>query len=351
MFLPNLHASGTLARGAGVWWLDVPSRADIAPSQRFLRGLRRAAGWPARRVLDTRVRWTVNEIEERLDSAQQKLHARLDRIETLAEEALRAAPTHPSKLGDEELQAPAPLRLERLHPNLARLVDLASGPDGFAAQAGVWFNPPIALEHRPGEVRVAQVNERILEQPFAFRALASLPQGARVLDVGGSESQVALSLASLGYEVTVVDPRGYPIDHPRLTTVAAPFDQLPSEHRDFDAALALSAVEHFGLGHYGEGTEPGRRLDLEALADTRERVRPGGRLVLTVPLGVPSVDDFQRVYDLDGVRELLAGWQVLELAAAWRRDATGWELGPVEAPATAATGPGVALAIAERPGA
>jgi len=35
--------------------------------------------------------------------------------------------------------------LERLHLNLARLIDLASGPDGFAAQAGLWFNPPIAL--------------------------------------------------------------------------------------------------------------------------------------------------------------------------------------------------------------
>ncbi len=315
--------------------------------------LRRAAGWPARRVLDTRVRWAVDEIDDCLGSghgARQPVHARLDRIETLAEEALRAAPEHPSKLAEEDLQAPAPLQLERLHLNLARLIDLASGPDGFAVQAGLWFNPPIALEHRPGEVRVAQVNERIVEQPFAFRALADLPPGARVLDIGGAESQVALSLVSLGCEVTVVDPRGYPIDHPRLTTVAAPVDQLPSEHRDFDAALALSAVEHFGLGHYGDAAEPARRLDLEALADARERVRPGGRLVLTVPLGVPSVDDFQRVYDLDGVREL-AGWHVLELAAAWRREATGWELGPLGAPATGVAGPGVALAIAERSGA
>ncbi len=311
-------------------------------------------GWPARRVLDTRVRWALDEIDDRLGSghgARQPVHARLDRIETLAEEALRAAPAHPSKLADEDLQAPAPLRLDRLHLNLARLIDLASGPDGFAAQAGVWFNPPIALEHRPGAVRVAQVNERIVEQPFAFRALAGLPPGSRVLDVGGSESQVALSLASLGHEVTVVDPRGYPIDHPRLTVVASRFDQLAPEQRDFDAALALSAVEHFGRGHYGEGAEPARRLDLEAVRGLRERVRPGGRFVLTVPLGVPSVDAFQRVYDLDGVDELLADWRVLELSAAWRRDGASWELGAPGPPPAGAVGPGVALAVAERPAA
>lgn len=326
-------------------------RADIASSQRFLRGLRRAVGWPARRVLDTRVRWAVDEVDDRLGSAQgarEPVHVRLDRIERLAEEALRAAPAHPTKLEDEDLDVPGPLGLERLHRNLARLIDLSSGPDGFAAQAGVWFNPPIALQHGPGEVRVAQVNERIVEHPFAFRALAALPPGARVLDVGGSESQVALSLASLGYDVTVVDPRGYPIEHPRLTVVGARFDQLPAGHRDFDAALALSAVEHFGLGHYGEGAEPARRLDLEAARDLRERVRAGGRLVLTAPLGAPSVDAFQRVYDLDGVHELLAGWHIRELVAAWRGDATRWELGPVDAPAA---GRGVAMAIAERPGA
>ncbi len=130
--------------------------------------------------------------------------------------------------------------------------------------------------------------------------------------------------------------------------MAARFDQLAPEQRDFDAALALSAVEHFGLGHYGEGAEPARRLDLEAVRGLRERVRPGGRLVLTVPLGPASVDDFQRVYDLDGVDELLTGWNVLELNAAWRRNDTVWELGPPEA---GAAGPGVALAVAERPAA
>lgn len=87
-----------------------PRRADIASSEVLLRGLRRAVGWPARRVLDRRVRWAVDEIDDRLGSGH----------------------------------------------------------------------------------------------------------GAR-------------------------EP------------VRARFDQLPPEHRDFDPALALSAVEHFGLGHYGEG--------------------------------------------------------------------------------------------------
>ena len=77
----------------------------------------------------------------------------------------------------------------------------------------------------------------------------------------------------------------------------------------------LSAVEHFGLGHYGLDAVD-RRLDLAALARVRELVVPGGLLVLTVPFAERAqVDDFQRVYDEAGLSELLAGWDGAHVAA------------------------------------
>ena len=89
----------------------------------------------------------------------------------------------------------------------------------------------------------------------------------------------------------------------------------------------LSAVEHFGLEHYGQDAID-ERLDLDALARLRELVVPGGLLVPTVPFAEQAtVDDFQRVYDEAGLRELLGGWDVLTSLRLGRIDRMTWQLG------------------------
>ena len=55
-----------------------------------------------------------------------------------------------------------------------------------------------------------------------------------------------------------------------------------------------------------------------------ELTRPGGLLVLTAPVGKASADDFRRVYDRQGLDELLEGWDVEDLTLIQRRDATTW---------------------------
>jgi hypothetical protein len=281
-----------------------------------LRRLGRAVGWPLRRALDPRVRWTVHEIDARLgseDLARPTVHDRLDDLDRMGRDVLAA-------VGWREGASPDHLDAAR-----AAWLNWAAGPDGYAAQAGLWFNPPVPVEHHAGRVGVLLVNERIVEQPFVFGALAGLAPGSRILDVGGSESTVGLSLAALGHDVTVVDPRAHPLRHPRLRHEAVRLDELPGG-APFDAAVVLSAVEHFGLEHYGTGVaDP--RLDVAALARLRELVAPGGLLVLTVPFGTPSVDDFQRVYDDAGLAELLGGWSIETSLRVGRTDRLTWEAG------------------------
>ena len=55
----------------------------------------------------------------------------------------------------------------------------------------------------------------------------------------------------------------------------------------YDAILGLSTVEHIGLPCYGQ--TPFSRGDRLALVEFRELLRPGGRLVLTVPAGQSKV--------------------------------------------------------------
>jgi SAM-dependent methyltransferase len=279
---------------------------------------RRILGWPARRVLDRRVQWTVDEIDNRLGSegqARPNVHARLDDLDSMGRQTLAAlgrtfAPGRGLEVGLDELDAAT-----------AAFLNWADGPDGFAAQAGLWFNPPVPVEHHEGRVGLLLVNERVVEQPYVFAAVGTEPR--RVLDVGGTESTVGLSLAALGHDVTVVDPRPAQLAHPRLTSIAARLEDLPADLEPFDIVVALSAIEHFGLEHYGtpRGDE---RADAEALRHIRGRLRPGGELVLTVPLGVPGVDDFQRTYDVAGVRELLAGWDDRDLTVARQADRLTW---------------------------
>jgi hypothetical protein len=212
--------------------------------------------------------------------------------------------------------------LEDLDSHVAGILNYEASHEGFAAQAGLWFNPAVLLGYEPGRVELRWVNERAIEVPYVFRALAAVPPGAEVLDVGATESSVSLSLAMLGYEVTAVDPRPNPLSHERLEVVVAGIEEWEHEG-EFDAVVCLSTIEHLGTGAYGQEASE-RRLDLEAMDRIRELTRDGGLLVLTTAVGPASADDFGRVYDREGLDRLLERWDVRDLALVQRRDSTTW---------------------------
>ena len=83
--------------------------------------------------------------------------------------------------------------ISQLDAPRAHFANYVQSHRGFAAQAGLWINHPVQTAHVAGDVRVDNVNERIVEVPFVFASLNGLPAGSRVLDVGGMESSVALS--------------------------------------------------------------------------------------------------------------------------------------------------------------
>ena len=97
----------------------------------------------------------------------------------------------------------------------------------------------------------------------------------------------------------------------------------------------LSAVEHFGLGHYA-GSGEADRLDIAALSELARRVRPGGLLVLTTPFGQAGVDDFERVYDSPRARPSCSPAGTIERATgAWRIDELTWVAGSLDEPRSA----------------
>lgn len=234
--------------------------------------------------------------------------------------------------------------LEVVDAPLARLLNHADSHIGFAAEAGLWFNPPTSLEYVAGAARLNSVNERLVEVPYAWRALGAVSPPARIVDIGSSESTFALSLASLGYSVFALDPRRYPLEHPNLEPVQARLEDWSPEE-PVDAVLLISTLEHVGLGFYGETPEP-PGADRRALERIGGWLRPGAIVVLTVPFAEPGeVTDKERRYDDAMLDELLAGWEVEDRRVVRQVDDVTWS-----PDASRTDGQAVALIVA-RPGA
>jgi 2-polyprenyl-3-methyl-5-hydroxy-6-metoxy-1,4-benzoquinol methylase len=211
--------------------------------------------------------------------------------------------------------------IDRLDETAARFLNFASSHRGFAAQRNVWFNWPVSVAYEPGDVAVENVNERIAEVTYAFRALAGVDRGAKILDVGASESTVALSLASLGYDVTAIDPRPYPVEHPRLRVVVGTVEDWDPQE-SFAAVLCISTLEHIGSGEYGQAAAA--EGDKAALERLRSLTDPDGLLVLTTPYGDSKQTDGARIYDRATLEALLADWSIEDFTIVRREDDLTW---------------------------
>ncbi len=168
---------------------------------------------------------------------------------------------------------------------------------------------------------------RYVELPDALRELDARP-GERVLDLA-SPKLVALALSRRGVDVTSVDALASEVETWRRLTAGqenvrfqvADGRELPFPDASFDHAYSISVLEHI---EQGAGA---------ALGELARVVRPGGRIVVTLPYASESYEEwrdapmysdngsrggrhfFQRWYDDEGVRGLLAAVPALELAS------------------------------------
>jgi 2-polyprenyl-3-methyl-5-hydroxy-6-metoxy-1,4-benzoquinol methylase len=350
--------------------MSQPASGSATPASPLAR-FGRALAWPVRRLLDPRFAGLAEQITVTHDDAVQRseralahlsqqglehqeqlavlrelseaVHRLSDDLERLREvvihqgdAALETSAIFGRSLADllaaNDLGPPAdsaaPARrlvdaaVTDVDEDAAELLNYADSHRGFAAQRSLWFNPPISLTYKAGDVEVASANERIAEVPYAFRALASLPAGARILDVGAAESTLAFSLASLGYRTTALDLRAYPLSHPQLEVVVGRIEEWDSEPGSFEAIVCLSTIEHVGLGAYGG--EAGASADAAAMKRMRELLVPGGLLVLTAPVGRAETRERERIYDRAGLDALLEGWDVEDLTVVRQEEPTTW---------------------------
>lgn len=115
-------------------------------------------------------------------------------------------------------------------------------------------------------------SSRTAEYKFVF---GHLPEtGSAILDVGCCGSLLPLKLAHRGYKVHAVDTRCYPERHPNLEFVQCDILGTPFPGEFFDCVIAVSTIEHIGLGLYGDPIHD-EEADVVAMEEIRRITKTG----------------------------------------------------------------------------
>lgn len=182
-----------------------------------------------------------------------------------------------------------------------------------------WVNNPIFLKvkeyfdfklfSRIRELKKIYVNERIVEIPFTLCALSRLKPNAEVLDIGCAESVLPLYLSYSGVKVKGLDYRDYPYSAPNFQFLRGDILKLPFNSFLFDAVICISTLEHIGIGFYNDPKQS-ISADTIAMGEIRRVLRSNGILVLSVPYGIGTVNNQQRIYDAAALNKLMEGFKI-----------------------------------------
>jgi SAM-dependent methyltransferase len=174
----------------------------------------------------------------------------------------------------------------------------------------------------------AGTDERVVEIPWA---LSRLVASGRVLEVGYAyaEPVYLAGLLRAGVELVGVDLAERDVEG--MECLTADVRSLPLPDDSVDQALLVSTLEHVGADNSGYGLaaedDPGSRVD--ALKELGRVVRPGGRLLVTVPLGEPGDHGWFRLDDVAGWTSLFTGAGLfVEEQEAYALSDEGWRVAP-----------------------
>lgn len=178
------------------------------------------------------------------------------------------------------------------------------------------------IEHINANRPVTEEHKKVLDGDSArFWKMFNEPIG-KVIEVGSHDEDIANVLADKGYDVYGVDLREYnpnpdnatgrkmPKRHLNYQYIRGDFCELPpefiAEHvGTFDIAVAISCIEHFGLGTYNEGGREQPFYDVVAMRQIWQLLKPGGVAYVSLPYGGKFLQFGKhfRIYDRKAVVE------------------------------------------------
>ncbi len=186
----------------------------------------------------------------------------------------------------------------------------------FLALSGVDVVPlgrelPMLMEY--GE-SAGSVGPYMIQDAEAARWVLAYAPGRHV-DIG-SRIDGFIGHLTVFREVDVIDIRDQPIMVPgarfHKLDLMSPLPDAWIESAD--SVSCLHTIEHFGLGRYGDSVNP--RGHLEGLAQIKRMVAPGGRLLISVPMGPERVEfNAHRIFALPTILGWFGqGWTIERFA-------------------------------------
>ena len=145
---------------------------------------------------------------------------------------------------------------------------------------------------------------------WAARVLAVL-RPERHVDVSSSLYFSAIASAFVPVDYYEYRPVKLSLDNFRSRT--ADLLELPFADKSVESISCMHAVEHVGLGRYGDALDADG--DLKAMAELQRVVAPGGSLLLVVPVGKPRVVfNAHRIYGFGQVIEAVGELELEQFA-------------------------------------
>lgn len=136
------------------------------------------------------------------------------------------------------------------------------------------------------------INERSIEIPWTMERLEG-----KVIDIGSSDAAYLHELPNGSY---LLDQRPLTEPVPRtMTFIQADVRDIPLTDSAFDTVLCLSTYEHFGLAHEPYGTLDEQGVSQQGLYEMWRILKPGGKLIMTLPFGPSEYHSWLRVFSYD----------------------------------------------------
>jgi SAM-dependent methyltransferase len=166
--------------------------------------------------------------------------------------------------------------------------------------------------------------DREIEWSWVLAHLGTGPGEA--LDFGCGNNMLSFIAARSGYNVTAIDLQDirWPYTLANMRFVRGDILKTDLPESGFDVIINCSSIEHVGLsGRYGSDENP--EGDLGAMARMHDLLKPGGVMLLTVPIGIDSVFlPLHRVYGRERLPKLLKNWKIEKKEFWTKNDRNLW---------------------------